>query len=129
MPLEQIEDQNAWLDAGVATLPTGGTYRLFFGIPTETQTDGSTYELPSDGGYVPAPESAATWATADGGSKGLAINFGTSTGAYGEVGTYWAYCDASGVVRLWDELDEPVEVTGAGAVVSATSTVGIVDPR
>lgn len=123
MPLNGEAVQNAALDAVVASLPTGGTWRLYSDLPTEAGT-----ELPSDGGYAPVAATGSEWSAATGTSKSFTVTVGTSTGAYGEVGTYWAYCDSSGAVVLWDEPDQPVEVPAAGAVVSFSGSIAFVDP-
>ena len=45
------------------------------------------------------------------------MSFGTATGAYSDVATYWAVVDSAGLLCYWDDLapDQVVEVDAATA--------------
>jgi hypothetical protein len=111
---------DAALDALVASFPTDATFRLYTARPTTGGT-----ELPDDGGYEPVPASYAPWAAADGGqvTTSTPVSYGASTGAYGDVATYWGIADASGAVLYYDELADPIDVSDAGTTVAFTPAV------
>ena len=115
MPLATEPAQDAALDAVVSSLPSPATWRLHVDMPADTST-----ELAPDGGYAAVGYSAGDWAAASEGAKEATVDFGTSTDAWSDVATYWAIHDAAGVVILWDELTEPVEVSTAGTAVSVS---------
>ena len=114
MPFATVTAQDAALDAVVASwAATAATWRLFTGIP-----DPGVNELPADGGYAVGAYTGSEWAAASGGAKAATVDLGTSTDAYGDVGSHWAICDASGDVIYWDELTVPLAVSAASTPVS-----------
>ena len=110
---------NAALDAIVATLPDDGSWRLYSDVP-ETAT-----ELGADGGYAPVPADVADWAAAADGSVSttVPVDFGTSTDAYSDTATYWAWADSTGEPVLWDLLPEQIGVGEADTDVSMRPTL------
>lgn len=126
MPLGDVTYQNAALDAVVASWPSSGAkYHLYSGDPAQAALL-SDVELTSDGGYAPVTFSPSGWASASGGSKTTtaAVSFGTSTGAYSDVATYWAVVDSSGRIVFSDDLDgQEVEVDDTGTTVAFTPTL------
>lgn len=115
MPFATTTAQDAALDAVVSSWATDAvTWRLYYDLP-----EAST-ELPSDGGYAPVAYTGSEWAAASGGVKttSAAVDFGTSTAAWGEVAAYWAIVDAAGDPIFWDELPQAVNVSAAGVPVS-----------
>lgn len=113
MPFVSLSDQNAALDAVVSSWSaTAVTWRVFTGVP-----DGAN-ELPATGGYAPVAYTGSEWSAASNGGKPATVDLGTSTDAYGDVGSVWAICDAAGDPIYWDTLTVPLRVESAGVPVS-----------
>ena len=119
MPFGTTAAQDAALDAVVSSLPSPATWRIFAGHPVEEPTS----ELASDGGYAPVAYSALDWSAASGGVKSATVSAGTSTGAWSDVGWFWAICDAAGEVLLFDLMPEPVSVDATGTTVEFEPTI------
>lgn len=125
MPLGDVSYVNAALDAVVGSWPSSGaTYRLFSDDPAQEAVP-TDVELAATGGYAPVTFSPSGWASASGGAKttSSAVSFGTSTGAYSDVATYWGIYK-SGLLVYSDDLDgQQIEVGATGTVVSFTPTL------
>lgn len=113
MPFATTADQDAALDAIVASLIDPATWRLHASIPADTGT-----ELAAMGGYAPAPYSLADWAASSGGAKPATADFGIATGAYSDVAPYWAIHNSAGAVILWDFIPGESVAVGDGGTVS-----------
>lgn len=113
---------DAALDAVVDSWPSSGaTYRLYASDPTLATTP-SDVELAATGGYAPAAFSPSNWAPSADDSKATTapVSFGTSTGAYSDLATYWGVVDSGGSLVYSDELTQSINVSAAGIAVAFT---------
>jgi hypothetical protein len=114
----QNEDLDACYGSGHASnWPATVTMRLYSANPMSGGT-----ELPSTGGYaaVSLTNNSTTFPNASGGQKsnGVAVNFPSSSAAWGAVATFWWFTDGSGNLLDGGPLSAPVVVSAAGYVLS-----------
>lgn len=126
MPLGSDVARNADLDANygdnhASTWPDSFNLRVYDGDPTNGGA-----ELTSGGGYAPLVVSndSTNFPDADGGQKTSAqFQFADATDAWDEVGEFWVL-EAGGDIYDYDEFDQPMNVTAAGAVPAVVLTIG-----
>lgn len=115
MPLLSVDAMNASLDNDYGTTrgPNAADSHELMLLDESPEFDG--VEI-TGGGYARPAVAPEDWDAADGGSKGVFVQFADATGAWSAPAKYWALVDAADHTTVWDyaALNEVLVVSEAG---------------